>query len=67
MEKTKALLGGSAGAEFSNAMIHTPICAVSRYNDFDIILDHFCVRFSAPPTPHALWAVFYLVPSLTSC
>ena len=37
------------------------------YNGFDIILDHFPRVFQLHPTPHALWAVFYLVPSLTSC
>ena len=35
------------------------------YNDFDIILDHFPRVFQLHPTPHALWSVFYLVPSLT--
>ena len=38
-----------------------------EYNDFDIILDHFPRVFQLHPTPHALWVVFYLVPSLTSC
>ena len=37
------------------------------YNDFDIILDHFPRVFQLHPTPHALWAVFELVPRLTSC
>ena len=37
------------------------------YNDFDIILDHFPRVFQLHPTPHAPWAVLYLVPSLTSC
>ena len=37
------------------------------YKDFDIILDHFSRVSQLDPTPHALWAVFYLVPSLTSC
>ena len=30
-------------------------------------LDHFPRVFQLHPTPPALWAVFYLVPSLTSC
>ena len=34
---------------------------------FDIILDHFPRVFQLHSTPHALWAAFYLVPSLTSC
>ena len=29
--------------------------------------DHFSTIYRLHPTPHALWAVFYLVPSLTSC
>ena len=37
------------------------------YNDFDIILDRFSRVFQLHPTPHAMWAVFYLVPRLTSC
>ena len=35
--------------------------------NFDIILDHFPRVFQLHPTPHALWAVFYLVLSLISC
>ena len=38
-----------------------------RYNDFDIILDHFSRVSQLHPNPHALWAVFYLVPRLTAC
>ena len=37
------------------------------YNDFDIILDHISRVSRRHPTPHALCAVFYLVPSRTSC
>ena len=39
----------------------------SLYGNFDIILDHFSRISQLQPTPHALWAVFYLVPRLTSC
>ena len=35
--------------------------------NFDIILGPFSAHFQLHPTPHALWAVFYLVPRLTSC
>ena len=37
------------------------------YGNFDIILDHFPRISQLQPTPHALWAVFYLMPRLTSC
>ena len=37
------------------------------YGNFDIILDHFSRISQLQPNPHALWAVFYLVPRLTSC
>ena len=47
------VLGVSAGA--SDVM----------YGNFDIILDHLPRVFQLHPTPHALWSVFYLVPSLT--
>ena len=41
--------------------------AVVVYGNFDIISDHFPRILQLHPTPHALWAVFYLVPRLTSC
>ena len=41
--------------------------AVVVYGNFDIIWDHFPRILQLHPTPHALWAVFYLVPRLTSC
>ena len=44
-----------------------PLFGAGKVNDFDIILDHFPRVFQLHPTPHALWTVFYLVPSLTSC
>ena len=44
------------------------------YGNFDIIFDHFGRVSQFHPTPHALWAVFYLllavfylVSTLTSC
>ena len=39
--------------------------ALHLYGNFDIILDHFPRISQLHPTPHALWSVFYLVPSLT--
>ena len=52
----------------NNGELHTDDSGFPEmYNDFDIILDRFS-RISQPdPAPHALWAVIYLVPSLTSC
>ena len=36
-------------------------------SNFDIIWDHFPRIPQLRHSPHALWAVFYLVPSPTSC
>ena len=37
------------------------------YGNFDIIWEHFSRVSRLRPTPHARWAVFYLVPRLTPC
>ena len=43
------------------------IAKLDRYNDFDIILDHFS-RTSRPSTiPHAPHAILYFVPILSGC
>ena len=47
------------------AMDSWELAASLGYGNFDIILDHFSRIFQLQPTPHALWAVFYLVPRLT--
>ena len=41
--------------------------SLSAYGNFDIILDQTSRFSQRHSTPHALWAVFYLVPRLTGC
>jgi len=41
-----------------------PLDPFGMHGNFDIILDHFRRISQLHPTPHALCAVFYLVPRL---
>ena len=56
----EAMVAGNSFKPGGRALLPT-------YNDFDIILDNFSRVSRLHPTPHAVWAVFYLVPSRTSC
>ena len=59
--------GSRAVSSFQNKTYDKDDFEEPMYGNFDIILDHFSRISQLQPTPHALWAVLYLVPRLTSC